>query len=422
MSNSFSNSRYSLMLTDTKIKQLKPTDKTYRIADSNGLSIEVRVTGSKLWRYRYRFNAKPNMISLGEYPSVTLAQARKGRDKMKELLQANIDPAQHIRNEKLAAQQIGGNTFEALAEEWLQERTKTHSEEYVQYRRNWLELDIYPKIGKKNIKDVTSADVLDICRSTVKRVTSRGRRATGESQAKNNRQLISAIMNHAIMTLRADNDPTYAVRRAVPLPPKETARPLTAHEQSNIMFAIEACNSTETVKNAIRTLLYSMLRSSEVRKSKWEFIDFERKLWAIPAVSQDQLKKGERNMKKNRTHIVPLSDQLIEVLKAQKLLAGISEYIFPSPYNFQRIIDGLTINRALWAMGFANLTAHDFRATASTRLHELGYNTEHIEMQLAHVDRNATRATYNHAMYLSVRHEMMQAWANEIDSWAKSSG
>lgn len=193
---------------------------------------------------------------------------------------------------------------------------------------------------------------------------------------------------------------------------------MTLDERARFNEAMDKSRSTEMVKNSIRFLLYSMMRSIEVCRLKWEWVDFENKLITVPAATKEQLSKGERNIKMNRVHLVPLSTQMLDILERQKVQSN-DEYVFCSVFNKTKIMNKTTINRALGSMGFESLTAHDFRSTASTILHEHKYSSEWIELQLAHVDKNVVRGTYNHAQHLDGRRQMIQEWCDIVDNWGK---
>lgn len=405
------------MLTDTKIKSLKPRDKAYRIADHNGLCIEIRPTGTKLWRYRYRFENKASMLSLGEYPRVSLAEARKNRDDAKALLSEGKNPAIARREEKVVQSVKNANTFKVVAEEYIAEVLKNRSETYVGKVKWSLETDIFPVIGAKSVADVTAAEVLYIAKSTITRVRTTGARGTGEVTASNNIKIIGAVMRYAIATLRAENDPTYAVRGSINRPDVEHAQPLSKEQQVQFRKGVDNYHGTATVKNALLTLAYTMLRSIEIRRMKWEYIDFEERLITFPISTRSN--SQERTMKKNRIHLVPMSDQLFNVLKSQYTETGNKEYVFSSAYSSATTIGSATLNSALKKIGLKNSTSHDFRATASTILNELDFDDDWIEKQLAHAEQNKVRASYNHAKYISQRRKMLQDWADIVDKWGQ---
>ena len=404
------------MITDTKIKSLKAQEKTYRVADHNGLCVEIRPNGSKLWRYRYRFNGKASMLSLGEYPIVGLADARKARDEAKQLLINGINPSEERQRLKKETLEVDANTFKTVSEEYIREMLAQRTEGYRTKVIRALEIDIWPVIGNKNVRDVSSADVLQIIKATINRVRKTGIRGTGEVTAMNNQKFIGAIMRYSIATLRAENDPTYAVRGSIARPDIEHARPLTKQEQILFRNGVESYRGSNTVKNALLTLAYTMLRSIEIRRMKWEYVDFDLKIINFPISSKKD--NQERTTKKNRIHIVPMSTQLFNILKSQHSESGNKDYVFPAVYHFKS--DGMgisTLNVALKRMGLKTVTAHDFRATASTILNEKDFDENWIEKQLAHADQNKTRASYNHAKYMEQRRDMLQQWADIIDSW-----
>ena len=264
------------------------------------------------------------------------------------------------------------------------------------------------------MKDVTSADVLQIMKNTIKRVKKQKNFGTGEVTAIDNRKFIGAVMRYAIATLRADYDPTYAVRDAVERPEIEHARPLDKSEAKQLRNRLESYSGSHTVKNAGLAMLYSMLRTIEIRRMQWSFIDFDDKLITFPISSK---KTGQtRTTKKNRIHIVPMSEQLFDLLKDQEKFTGNRDYVFAAVYK-DGMLSATTLNRMLDNIGLGDVTAHDFRATASTLLYEKGYEEDWIEKQLAHADDNKTRASYNHARWLDDRRKMLQDWADIVDSW-----
>jgi integrase len=405
----------NLMLSDAKIKALKPKEKMYRVLDAERLYIEVRPTGKKIWRLKYTLHGKEGTISLGEYPTVSLAEARKKKDENKALLKDDINPVEEKRNIKKGRKEDAANTFKAVAEEYILEMMKYKSQSYINQFKSYMKNDVYKEIGNKPVRDVTSADVLDIMKNTITRVRKLSHYGSGESAADLNRRFIGLVMRYAVVTLRADIDPTYAVRSAIEKPETEHARPLEKDERIKVRTRLELYGGTTTVKNACLTLMYSMLRASEVRRTEWIFVDFEDRLIKFPKASRRR--KQERTNKKNHIHIVPMSDQLYELLKEQYEITGHQRYVFAAPYRDDTMLARTTLNRALVFIGLPEVTTHDFRATASTLLNEKGYDPDWINKQLAHVEENKTRATYNHAKYLESRRKMLQDWADIIDSW-----
>ena len=399
----------SIKLSDAKIKTLKPKDKVYRILDGDRLYIEVRPSGAKFWRFKFVINGKESSMSLGEYPAFGLADARSLRDEAKAKLAKGIHPVQEKRDIKKALNNKIKNTFNVVANEYLMERLSSKSEQYQNQFKASLEKDILPIIGEKDVREVSSADVLIIIRNTVERVKGQKNRGTGEVTAIQNRKFIGAVMRFAIATLRAENDPTYAVREVISRPDVSHARSISKEEKRKVRTSLETYRGSETVKNAGFILLYTMLRSIEIRRMEWEWVDFDDRVITFPKSA----------MKKNRVHSLPMSNQVFNILKAQQLNSGDYKLVFPGVYNRHEMLNQMTLNRMLEYIGLKNVTAHDFRATASTLLNEKGYDENWIEAQLAHADENKTRASYNHAKYLDDRKQMLQDWADIVDGWAE---
>ena len=403
------------MLNDTKVRTLKPQEKSYRLLDAERLYIEVRPTGKRIWRFKYTLHGKEGTISFGEYPAVSLVQARKLKDEAKTKLANGLNPSEEKKKEKLEKQLSIKNTFKEIAQEFVLEKMKYKSSDYVERFNTCMQKDIYKEIGGLPINEVTSAHVLKIMKNTILRIQSQPNHGTGEAAANLNRRFIGLVMRYAIVTLRTDNDPTYALRGAIESPEVEHARPLEKHEKAVLREKINSYGGTTTVRNAALAMLYSMLRTVEIRRMEWAFVDFEDMIIKFPKASRRN--KQERTMKKNRTHVVPISTQLYGLLQQQKTITGDQRYVFASPYKRDCMISRTTLNKMLVYIGLSEVTAHDFRATASTELNGLGYKSDWIEAQLAHADDNKTRASYNHAKYLVDRRKMLQDWADIIDSW-----
>lgn len=404
------------MLTDTRLRAIKPKDKIYRETDGDGLSIEIKPTGKKFWRFRFRYLGKQLMMTLGTYPAIGLAEARKKRDAARLILENGENPVDQRREEKKEKIHSIENaiTFKMVADEYFKEHLSKKSESYSNRFLTAMKKDVYKAIGDKDIRSVSSADVLLVMRNTIKRVKRQKNYGTGEVTAIDNRKFIGAVMRYAIMTLRAEYDPTFAVAGAIQRPEVEHARPLTKDEAQILRTKLENYGGSNTVKNAGLTLLYSMLRTIEVRRMQWDYVDFDERLITFPIASR---KTGQqRTTKKNRIHIVPMSDQVIEILRAQHKITGLQEYVFASVYK-TGMLSPTTLNRMLDFIGLGDVSAHDFRATASTMLNEKGYDEDWIEKQLAHADDNKTRASYNHAKYLDDRRKMLQDWADIVDGW-----
>lgn len=389
-------------LTDIKIRQAKPADKPIKLADTAGLYLEVKPSGSKLWRYRYRIAGRENLFAIGEYPQVSLADARKARDDARELIRQGRHPAHARQTER--TRQINANalTFKAIAEEWIEKKRSRWAPYYLMQVERGMKKDIYPRIGRLPIRSVTAADVLAI----LDRATKRG----AEVVALNLRQWCSQVFRYAVATLRADHDPASALRGAVIRPPVNHSRPMDRDEIAAFLRKLQGFGGHRTTVIALRLLLLTFVRTIEMRKAEWTEVDLAAAEWRIPA----------EKMKMRRLHIVPLSAQAVAMLTELKGITGAGRWLFPNHRRPHDVMSATTVNHALMSLGFASatVTAHDFRATASTRLHEMGLRSDFIELQLAHVERNRVRAAYNHADHLAERAAMMQTWADWLDAVA----
>ncbi|WHP07061.1 tyrosine-type recombinase/integrase [Acinetobacter corruptisaponis] len=401
------------MLNDLKIKRLKPREELYRIADHSGLCIEVRPSGGKFWRYRYRFLTKAKMLTIGQYPEITLAYARSKTMEYREQLAKGVAPISHQKNERLEAIKANNGTFRLVASEFMNSRKAQQSKKWEQRRTSYFVKDVYPLIGNKPIHEIDSIDIKTVLDSTMTRIKKSGK-GTGEVKGIFVRQIIGEVMEYAIITKRISIDPTYVLRGYIKQPDVTHARPLTESEKKVLMPKLNAYGGSVSTRNAIKAATYTWLRSIEIRRGKKEYIDFEDKTWTIPAVSRADILAGKRNMKKNRMHVVPLSDQAIEIIKEQFSLYPDSEYIFAGEDG--EMMGKTTLNTALSNMKL-EFRMHTLRATASTVANENGFNKDWVEIQLAHVSDNKTRASYNHAQWLNDRRAMMQWWADHVDSW-----
>lgn len=388
-----------MSLTDVKIRQAKATDKVLKLTDGNGLHLEVKPNGSKLWRYRYKIAGKENLFAVGEYPFMSLQDARKARDDARELVKQGIHPS-HARQSSLAGQLAkNADTFEAVAREWLERKGGTWSAYSIKQARSCLEQNAFPKIGRLPIRNVTAAHLLEILLAMEKR--------GAQTYALQLRQWCSAIFRHAVVTLRADSDPAAALKGAIHRPQITHSKPMTIEQIGDFKARLATYGGNRTTVIAMHLMLYTFVRTVELRRASWGEFDLEAAEWKIPS----------ERMKMRRIHVVPLPQQVQELLTELRNITGAGNWLFP---NFRRpddVMSSTTINRALEYMGYASglWTGHDFRATASTQLHEMGCRPEVIEIQLAHVEKNKTKAAYNHAEYLPARREMMQAWADWID-------
>ena len=386
-------------LTDTRIRTAKRARKPYKLTDSGGLHLEVRPSGAKLWRYRYRIAGKENLFALGEYPALGLSDARTERDKARKLVKQGIHPA-HNRQALLATQVAeNANSFKAVALEWIAQRRAKWTPGYLKQVEGFMEADVYPYIGSLPIRNVTAAHLLEI----VKRVSKRA-----PTVALLLRQWCSAVFRYAVSTLRADADPAVALRGAISRPKIKHRKPLA--DIPGFLKKLDESGGFRTTTIALRLLLFTFVRPVELRAAEWPEFDLDGAEWRVPA---ERMKMGE-------PHIVPLSLQAVELLRELHKLTGGQKHLFPNNRRPKTCMSTTTLNRALERMGYSGIfSAHGFRATASTALNEMGYRPDVIERQLAHKERNQVRASYNQAQYLEERRQMMQDWAQYCEQSGK---
>lgn len=380
-----------MSLTDQKIKAMKAKEKPYKEFDGDGLHIYVTTKGVKKWRIKYYYRKKEGVLTIGEYPHVSLRDARAKLLEVKELLTKDINPAQRKQADY-------GIDFKTMSEEWLAAQTNKWTDRYRQTNIYRLNHYIYPVFGKFPVKEISPQDVLAFLRKF-------------ESAGKNviTRRLLgtmSLIFRFGIACNYCSSDPCRDLKGALAYH-KETPRPAVTNpkEVARLMKAISAYPAGITVRNALMFTAYTFCRSNEVRRAEWSEIDFEKKIWVIPA----------EKMKMRREHKVPLSRQCLEILENQR---GFSDtWVFPSLRSGKPLSDA-TLLVALRTLGFdkKEMCVHGFRAMASTLLNEQGYRPDLIEISLAHGDENKVRAAYNRAEYMDERRKLMQEYADYLDS------
>ena len=390
----------AMPLTDLQLRRAKPAAKAYKITDGAGLYIEVRPTGARLWRYRYRIAGKENAFALGEYPEMTLAAAREARDQARKLVRKGVSPARARQIERLSNIADGEHTFESIAREFMEQKAKTWSAKYSSQFTRAMEGNVFPAIGKLPIRSITSIHILDIMRQMDKRGAT--------TYALSVRQWCGAVFRFAVSTMRADGNPSEALRGAMTRPAINHARALETMEISDYLGRLKKFGGNRTTGICLEVLLLTFVRSAEIRQARWEYFDLDAAVWRIPA----------EKMKMRRIHLVPLASQVVDLLRELKTITGGGEWLFPNTRRPRDMMSPTTINRALEGMGYATgkVTGHDFRATASTQLREIGYPEAHIDVQMAHAKKNKTDAAYNHAQYLAERTRMMQDWADYVYS------
>ncbi|MDL1965672.1 MAG: tyrosine-type recombinase/integrase [Candidatus Desulfofervidus auxilii] len=388
------------MLTDTKIRNLKPKEKSYKVFDGGGLYLEVTPSGSKLWRYKYRYQGKSKTLALGKYPIVSLAEERRKHLEAKKMLSQGLDPSVVKRQQKIKATK----TFEVVAKEWWEAKKDKWSKGHASVVWRRLEANVLPWLKDKPVMDITSRELLD----TLKRVEARGAVET----ARRINQILNQIYVFAIASGYCENNPASNLHHALKEVNHRHLPAITEPKKiAELLHAIDAFEGSFVVKQALRFAPLVFVRPGELRKAEWQEIDLDQALWTISA----------EKMKKKRVHLVPLSRQAIKILEELRPLTGNGKYVFPSIRSSDRPMSENTLNAALRRLGYTKdeMVVHGFRTMASTRLHEMGWPSHVIEAQLAHVDHNSVRAVYNRAEYLQERRKMMQAWADYLDALKK---
>lgn len=393
-----------MALTDAKVKAAKLEDgkKTQKLADSGGLYLLLNKSG-KYWRLDYRYAEKRKTLAIGIYPTVSLKKARKAREAAKELISNNIDPNQDKKVKKRKAfAQAQSQTFAGIADEWLQKMAGQWVATTTKHKKADLANHVLPWLGSMKLTEIEPMDVLEVCQ----RIENNGH----HEAAHRIKMLCSQIMRYGVATGRIKSDPTRDLQAAL-APVVSTHRPCLKQpkEVGGLMRAIKEHQGTFTVHCALQLSPYLFLRPTELRTLEWQEIDFTEKTITIPA----------HKMKMKQAHIVPLSKQALSILEEIRPLTGDGKYVFPSARATSRPMSDGAINATLRRLGYDTKTehcAHGFRGMASTLLHELGFNSDYIERQLAHKEGNAIKAAYNHARHLPERKAMMQQWANYLDS------
>jgi integrase len=394
------------MLTDTRLRTLKPRTGAYRLADTNGLCIEVRPSGSKVWRYRYRHAGKASIITMAEYPAMSLGEARAERDRLRALVKGGANPAHVARVERANMAERSEATFGAIASEFLAKRTKEGlSPGSVKRERRQIEKDL-ARIGNIPIEDVTAPMLLAELRKLEKRgVAETAHRA---------RSLAGRVFRYAIATGRAKSNPAESLIGALEQPKTKHLASMTDPDQIGALLRdIHVYRGSLVTQAALKLAPLVFVRPGELRKAQKADMNLESAEWRFIA------------SKTGTPHIVPLSRQAVEILKEVLPVTGRSEFVFPGVRSSRRPMSENTINAALRYMGYDSdtMTGHGFRAMARTVLDEvLGFRPDYIEQQLAHAVRDPLGRAYNRTAHLAERKKMMQAWADYLDELREGQG
>ncbi|CAI1005889.1 Putative prophage CPS-53 integrase [Serratia marcescens] len=384
-------------LNDMQIRRAKPEAKTYTLGDGQGLSLLVEPNGSKSWRFRYRYAGKPKMISLGVYPTITLADARTRRDDARKLVAEGKNPSEVRKQQKLDLQVESENAFEKIAREWHQLKSAKWSAGYASDIMEAFKNDIFPYVGARSVGEIKPLELLNVLRKIEKRGALEKMRKV--------RQRCSEVFRYAIATGRAEFNPAADLSSALEVHQSNHFPFLKADEIPDFLRALDSYTGSRVVQIATKLLMITGVRTIELRAALWSEFDLDNVIWEIPA----------ERMKMRRAHLVPLSNQALDLLNELKIMTGNYRYVFPGRNDPNKPMSEASINQVIKRIGYAGrVTGHGFRHTLSTILHEKGYSTAWIEIQLAHTDKNKIRGTYNHAQYIDDRRGMMNWYSDYI--------
>lgn len=388
-------------LTDAKVRSAKPKEKAYKLTDGGGLYLLVNPNGGRYWRFKYRYGGKEKLLALGAYPDLSLADARELHSQARRTLALGNDPSDVKKEAKRQAVLNSENTFEAIANEWCESRKHKWVTSYSEAMVERLKRHVFPKIGHRPIKDITAHEFLTVVRV----VEGQG----SLDLAQRLMQASAQIFRYAVATGRAERNPLVDLKGALKPPVRKHQAYLKESDLPEYLAKLEAYDGSIQTKLALKFLLLTFVRTTELRAATWEEIDFDKAEWRIPA----------ERMKMREQHMVPLSKQAVGVLRELQSLTGQWSYVFANQHKPSGFMSENTMLYALYRMGYhSKATGHGFRATASTILNEHGFEPSVIERQLAHAERNEVRAAYNHAQYLPERRKMMQWWADHLDEAA----
>lgn len=395
------------MLTDTKLRSLKPQDKLYKVSDRDGLYVAVTKNGVISFRYDYRFNGRRETVTFGRYSAdgITLAEARAELIEAKRLLNAGISPASNKRD-GIESKKIG-TVFKDYTVNFL--RDAQYADSTRAMKEAIIEKEIYPVFGKLQLEEITTPRLRALC----EKIKDRGAKAT----ALQVREIVGSVFTYAIDRGYEISNPADAIKASSIGTFQARERAMSPKEIGILFRELENYSCYPTLKLAVKFVLLTLVRKSEFIHATWDEIDFKNRQWVIP--------KGR--MKGRKEHVIYLSDQAMDILTGMKVCAMGSDYLMPGRYDIKKPLSNAALNNVIdgtvkrineKGIEFEPVTVHDLRRTASTLLHEAGYNSDWIEKCLAHV-QNGVRAVYNKAEYAEQRRNMLQEWADMVDEWIK---
>lgn len=405
-----------MALTDIKVRTTKPSDKPFKLTDGQGMHLLINPNGSKYWRLQYRFGGKQKVLALGVYPMVSLGEARRKRDEAKKLVSDGIDPSEKKKADKIEHSEA--LTFEAVARDWHTACKRKWSDSHSERVLKSMEDGLFTAIGKRKISELNTRDLI----APIKAVEASGRLEV----AARLQQRTTAIMRYAVQNGLIDYNPAQDMSGAITVA-KRTHRPALPFDRfSELLERIESFKGRKLTKLAVKLTLLIFIRSSELRFARWSEIDFENAMWTIPGEREPLpgVKHSHRGSKMKTPHLVPLSRQALELLKAIREISGECDLVFIGDHDFRKPMSENTVNKALRSMGYdttVEVCGHGFRAMACSALIESGkWSRDAVERQMSHQERNSVRAAYIHkAEHLDERSLMLQWWADYLDETTK---
>ncbi|MBN8542827.1 MAG: integrase arm-type DNA-binding domain-containing protein [Alphaproteobacteria bacterium] len=393
-----------MFLSETAVRNAKPKSKLYRLKDGDGLFLQVHPSKAKYWRLRYFFYGKENVLALGTYPEVSLAEAREKRLQARKLLASGIDPNAKKREDKQRVMLDAKNSLRAVAADWHKTNKSKWTADHAHRLWRRLELHGFPELGDRPITSIRTPELIPLLRNLEKK----GSPETAGRLA----QVLNVIFRYAVHSGIIEQNPAADLRGVVAPVQKKHFAAIHPSELPELLEKLEIVETSPINKLATRLLLLTFLRPGELRNGLWSDIDWDNRLWNIPP----------ERMKKRRAHIVPLSKQAMKLLKELHKISGYGRYMFPSQQRRKHpVMSENTINMVLKKMGYKDRqVAHGFRAIASTVLNESAlFRPDVIEAQLAHIEENNSRKPYNRGEYLQERITMMQWWGDYIEKASK---
>ena len=394
-----------MALTDVAIRNAKPGAKAIKLADGNGMFLLVTPAGGKLWRLKFRIDGREKLLAIGAYPEIGLGEARRRREEARELIALGKDPSREKQREKVRARIQAADTFGAICNEYCEKRRRDGAKGWAPataIRSEYLLSLVCGSIGKLPIGEIEPADVL----TAIRRIEGKGKLES----ARRSLQLAGAVFRYAVATARLPSDPTRDLRGALTAPTVNHYGAITdAKKVSQLLRAIDDYEGSGITKLALQIAPHVFVRPGELRHAEWSEVDLDGALWIIPA----------GKMKMRKAHHIPLSRQAVELFREAQAITGPAGFVFPSIRTRTRPMSENTINAGLRRLGYSTdeMTAHGFRAMASTLLNESGkWNPDAIERSLAHADANQVRAAYHRGAHWAERVEMAQWWGDFLDT------